>query len=419
MSDTFSSIWNAVHGHSQSVDPLLVQSWVRDTWREIAEARTWSWLRKRSRVYIPAPYTTGTVTIVYGSNLLTFSGATLSLDMEGRQFRLGTTGGIYNIQSVDTSAGTARLTLPWQDDVDGASAQSYRIFTAYITPPDSQFFAWLAVTDPSHRKRLRLHVNQETIDYHDANRQTTSIGPACLSGVDWTDSYAGRVYSTLRVVGSGPTPTATGTYVGAADALYVITITTGGAVDTAVFSYRKNSETTVSGVTVSSSGNILPEGVELTWPAGTYVLNNVFIVRVSARPQYGVPRYEIYPHPTAELVLPCLYATRVTDIDEPSFVLPYTMRGDVIKMGTLAKMARYPGTEQRPNPFAQLARAQHYEDKFNFALAELVTADDFIMETNVSDPTDSWEYSLLPWMSASGYGLYPTPEYDPRDNFLR
>lgn len=412
--DTFNSIWNEVHGHSKAVDPLLVQTWVRDTWREIAESRTWSWLRKKSLISIPAEYTTGTVTLTPGSTLVTFSGSTLSLSMVGLQFRAGHGGAIYDITDIDTVGGTAQIFPPWSGTTV-ITGHGFKIFTAYIVPPDLEFFAWIAVTDPKNRRRLRLHVNNESIDFHDSARLIHALGPACLSGLDWSRSYAGRIYPAIQILGTGPIATATGSYTGQTDSVFFVQITTGGVLDIAQFLWRKDNGTIYTNMTVSSSGNTLPEGIQLTWPAGTFVLGDAFYFRLSSRPQYGYPRYELYPHPHCAMVLPCTYATRVQDIDSPGFVLPYTMRGDVIKLGALAKMARYPGTDTRPNPFAQIARATSFEEKFQDAVAELNTADDYIMETNVSGPEDQWDHALLPWMNMSGAGLRPTQTSDPWD----
>lgn len=427
MQDTFESIWGEVHGHSLAVDPLLIQSWVRDTWREVGEARTWSWLRRRGTITCPLPYTTGTFAASPGDPTITFTGATLTLSMIGLQFRSGSTSGssgggsngvIYEITNVDIGAGTVQVYPPWCDTSSAVTGQSFKIFTAYITAPDPQFFSWLGVIDPSRRKRLRLHINNETIDYYDATRSMATGsrgGPACLSGLDWSRSFSGRVYPTLQVNGSGPSPSATGSYTGQTESLVVVKITTGGLPDVAVFSWRIDTQSTITGTVASSAGNTLPNGVTLSWPTSALVVNDVFVVRVSPRPLYGSPRYELYPHPTTAMTLPCTYSVRVQDIDESGFTLPYTMRGDVVKCGALAKMARYPGTNQNPNPFSQIARAQMLEDKFQWMLGGLVTADDYIMETNVMDQTDQYELALLPWMSTSGTGMRPTQDFDPLD----
>jgi hypothetical protein len=347
--------------------------------------------------------------------------------MIGRQFRSGsatggTTGGlngaIYEITNIDVGANTLQIFPYYSDSSTPSNGLSFKIFTAYAVPPDPDFFAWISVIDPSRRKRLRLHVNNDTIDYYDATRSMvlgSGGGPACLSGLDWSRSFSGRVYTALQVNGSGPRPVASGVYSGQTDSLFIIKITTGGLPDTAVFSWQKDTQTPVTGVVASSTGNILPDGISLTWPTSALVLGDIFVIRTSSRPQNGFPRYELYPHHTTNLMLPCTYTVRVQDVDEPGFTFPYTMRSDVVKCGALAKMARYPGTNQNPNPFAQIARAQMLEDKYQYMLAQLETSDDYIMETNVMDPTSTWELALLPWMTSSGTGLRPRADFDPRD----
>lgn len=419
MRDSFESIVGEVHGHSQAVDPLLVQSWVRDTWREIAESRTWSWLRRKTTMLVPAPYSTGTVTLTPDSTTVPLTGGTVSEAWIGRQFRRTTSDPIYDITSVNVGAGTFEIRPAWNSSAAVVTAQAYRVFTAYLTPPDSDFFAFISVVNPNRRRRLRLHVNQQTIDYHDPNRTSTSSSPACLSGLDWTVSYSGKVYPLLQVVGSGPKPVASGTYTGSTDSLYVVKVTTGGALETARFSYQKDSTGTLyTGQVVSATPSTLIEGVELTWPTGTYILNDVFVIRVSPRPSYGNPRYELYPHHSEQLQLQATYLIRTPDIDEPGFVLPYTIPGNVIKTGAMAKMARYPGTEERPNPYAQLARAQHYEEEFGVMLGDLNTQDEYIIAQNVLDGHEVYEEQLLPWMNGSGMGMRATAEYDPFDVIL-
>lgn len=431
--DQFDDIWNEVHGHSKAVDPLLVQSWVRDSWREIGEARTWSWLRKKLVISIPAPYSTGTVAVTSGSTLLTFTGAVLTQAMVGLQFRQGGSGSIYDVQSVDPVANTANIWPPFADNVSGGitTGLSYKLFTAYIVPPDSDFFSWIAVTDPNRRKRLRLHVNQETIDYHDASRSMavgSGGGPACLSGIDWTPSYSGKVFPTIPIFSfSNAVPASGGSYTGQTESVFIIRISVSGMLGVAQFTWQKDNGPVSGNVLTDIAGNVLQDNVYITFPSGVSFNDGVlvlgapdtFIVRVSPRANAGLPRYELYPHPTAAMTLNCTYSTRVHDIDEPGFTIPYTMRGDVIKLGALSRMARYPGTDQKPNPFSQVARANFMEQKFQDSVSQLVTADDFIMETNVMDGLDQLELALLPWMTTSGTGMRPTQEYDPMDGLIR
>lgn len=393
MADVFQEIVGVVHGHALAVDPSLIELWVRDTWREITRYCTWSFLRRQYQIVLPAPYATGTVALSPSSSTATFTGATLTQAHVGRQFRVGTNP-LHEIVSVDPTAGTAELFPDPAYLTAAVTGQSYKIFTAYLTPP-ADFFAWLNVRDIEHRHRIRLTTQLAEVDYHDP-RRTLGNRPAALLGYDWARASAGRVFPVLQVVGSGPEPVASGTYTGQSDSLYVLTIATGGAVDTATFTWSRDGGTPTT-LTCSSAGNSLSLGVGVEWPTGTYVLGDVFIVRVSSYSYPTLPRYELYPHHTAAQVLQALYAVWPGEIDEPGFVLPRPLTADVVELGALARMARFSGTDNKPNPSAQIARAQALETKFTDTLQSLSVSDQYIMQTWVDDNLEQWDEWGLPW----------------------
>jgi hypothetical protein len=395
--------------HSLAVDSELIRQWVIDVWSEVNRFRTWSHLRRRTSIIVPERYTTGTATYVPGSTTVTFAGSTLSASMIGRQLRRAAGEYIYDITDVDVGAGTCQIWPAWSSTTTTVTAQPFSIFTAYIIPPPD-FFSWLSVTDPSHRNRLRLHTPQETIDYWDSKRSMGST-PATLSGLDWTRSYSGRVYPTLRVSGSGPVPVSSGSYTGQSDALLVITIGTGGALDTATFTWQIDDGAYSSGAGVTTSGSegtVLPLGIGITWPTGVYVSGTVYVVRLSSVSSATLPRFELYPHATGPITLPALYSTYTPDIASDTFVLPRPLDPDVIKTGVLAKMARqFPGTDSKRNPFSQIGRAQALEAEFGAKLLQCSIMDDSIIETNVMD---TWPEAPLPWM-ADKYGQSQTEDY--------
>lgn len=397
MPNVYEEIIGTVHGHSLAVDPELIAVWVRDTWRDIARYCTWSFLRRRYNLIVPAPYTTGTVAMDPATNLITFTGATLTEGMVGRQFRLSTGYPIHDITWVDTAAGTARLDAAPAYLAAVVTGQSYRIFTAYVTPP-SDFLAWISVADPANRRRLRLHVAQQSIDFYDPKR-TAAQRPACLSGIDYTQQHAGRVFSALRVVGAGNVPRASGTYTGQNDGLYVITMTSTGAVGTAAFTWSKDGGTATTTVT-AEGGTSLAEGVFLDWPPGTYTFGNVFVVAVQARSYPQIARYELYPHASAAESYSALYSVWPGEIDEPGFVLPRPITADVLELGALGRMARYQGTDNKSNPAAQIARAQFYESRYDKVLGELSITDQYIIQSAVDDNLDALAEYDLPWLPA-------------------
>lgn len=394
--NTFQDIVGDVHAHALGIDSLLVEGWVRDAWMEIQRLRTWSHLRRQYQIVIPAPYTIGTATFTPGSQTVTIAGGGLvSASHIGRQLQRAVGEPFHDIVGADTGANTYTIFPEWNITTTQVTGQSFRVFTAYIAVP-SDFFAWMGVRDPDRRRRLSVHVTQDVIDRYDPRRSYGSR-PYCLSGVDWTRAYSGRVYSTVLVTQSAasPTPTAGGVYNGQYDALLVLRITGTGAVDTATFSYALNSDTPES-VTVSSSGNVLPNGVSLTWPTGTYTSGTVYAVRVSTNPTIGGPRYELYPHPTEAMVLVGTYSTIPVDIESDGWTVPMPLTGDIIALGAKDAMARYPGTAEKKNAYTQIARSTEFRDRFKEAVTRAEVMDDHVIEQNVFE-AEEWPFYLLPW----------------------
>lgn len=396
--DTFQAIVGDVHAHALGVDSLLIEGWVRDTWSEIERLRTWSHLRRQYQIVIPAPYTTGTATFTPGSQTVTIAGGgTVSTAHVGRQLQRARGEPIHEITAVDTTANTYTIFPEWSLTDTTVIGQGFRVFTAYISVPQD-FFCWLSVRDPSQRRRLNIYTTQDTLDRHDPKR---SYGgrPYCISGVDWARGYQGRVYSTLLVTqaGASPTPTAGGAYNGQYDATLVIRITGTGAVDTATFSYAINSDTPASMVT-SSAGNALPSGVSLSWPDGTYTSGTVYTVRLSTGTVLGKPRYEVYPHPDQLTVLTATYSTGPSDPEADGWTVPLPITGDVIALGAKDMMARmFPGTRDKPNPFAQIGRSTELRDRFMDAVNQMIVMDDYIITQNVQQMEESWPLYSMPW----------------------
>jgi hypothetical protein len=386
--NTFDAIVGDVHAHALGVDSLLIEGWVRDVWDEIERARTWSYLRRQYQIVIPAPYTTGTATLTPGSTTVTIANGVVSESWIGRQFQRSTGEPIHEITSVDTSADTIEIFPEWNLTTTVVSAQGYKVFTAYIVPPHD-FFCWISVRDTDRRRRLSVNVSQDTLDSYDPKRSHGSR-PVCLSGVDWTRRYGGRVYSAIRVAGTGPTPVLGGLYNGQSDALLILTIALGGARDTATFTYATDSGAASSAQVVSSSGNFLPNGVSITWPDSTYILGAVYVARLSSSSSPLVPRYEIYPHPAEAMVLNATYSIHTTAIDADGFVIPMPITGAIVKLGALDLMARWPGTREKPNPFAQIGRSTEFRERFEDALVQCMTLDNYIIEQNITQAEDDW-----------------------------
>lgn len=107
----------------------------------------------------------------------------------------------------------------------------------------------------------------------------------------------------------------------------------------------------------------------------------------------GLPRYEIWPHVTSDYVLPYLYVSRATDLEDSGASLPTYLRGDVLLEMALAEAAKWPGpSEDKKNPYFNLNLAKMHETKAEFMIAELERQDDEVSMQNYIV-----SYTTMPW----------------------
>lgn len=87
--------------------------------------------------------------------------------------------------------------------------------------------------------------------------------------------------------------------------------------------------------------------------------------------------YEAYPHPTAAQVYQMSYYRQASRLAETASLQGVLAdRGDVIQEGALARVARWPGTEQRKNPYFNAGLADRHEAKFKEFIQTLDVQDD-------------------------------------------
>lgn len=91
----------------------------------------------------------------------------------------------------------------------------------------------------------------------------------------------------------------------------------------------------------------------------------------------GRVTYEAWPRPTAAGTYLLRYFLRTDTLDDdtllPGVIATYT---DVLKQGALAEAAQWPGTEQRKNPYFNLALARELKAQFYTACKEVDVMDD-------------------------------------------
>lgn len=410
--DTFTTVWNRVQLRVPAAGPDLCQDVVRDAFNQLAERRQWSWLTGSSAFYPPIYTMTGTVSVTSGSAVVTGAGSNFSSDMTGKQLRVGALGGsaypTYTIAQY-VSATSVVLDRPWVGA--SLSAQAYTVFQCYFTAP-ADFASFYSVINPTGNYRLNHNATQAELDSYDPQRSQSGISFA-MAFYDYTQNRQGTVAPTLQVHGSGPAPisaTALG-YSYPADSIYSIEITTGGAVGASDFSWKQDDGVTQGAAVATDSNPIdLSNGVQVYFPAGVYVLGDVFVIRCSADWTSGLPRYEMWPRPiSTSYVYPFLYSKKLPDLSDDNPQLPpfIARRGDVLLEMALVNLALWPGTANQPNAYRDPGVSNLHRVNAERMIYELEKKDD---EIAIKDLQYSGLPFMGPWRDGSwlqSHAMYP------------
>lgn len=367
---------------------------------------------KTSSFFAPNYTTTGTMSVISGSAVFTGSGTVFTSDMTGKQIRLGSIGGsaypTYTIMQVVSSL-VVVVDRGWSGPT--LTGQQYQVFQCYFpVPSDFQYF--YSVTNPTANYRLNHLATEAEFDSYDPQRSQSGIAFA-LAFYDYTQNLSGTIAPTVQVHGSGAVPvstTATG-FSYPTDSLYSLEITTGGTVGNAIFKWSQdNGVTQAQGVLSDSNPLDLSNGVEVFFPAGTYVLGDVFVIACQANAVSGVPRYEMWPRPIgAPYAYPFIYAAKLPALSDDQPQLPefVARRGDVlIEMG-LTNLALWPGTPDKPNAYRDPGVSMMHRNTAEKMIYELEKKDD---ETGTKDLTYQGLPFMGPWLDGSWlqtHALYP------------
>ena len=99
----------------------------------------------------------------------------------------------------------------------------------------------------------------------------------------------------------------------------------------------------------------------------------------------GLPRYELWPHPTSEYCYPFMYEGRAADLQDPGAALPRYIRGDVLMELALADAARWPRpSTDKPNPYYNLRLAEMHQIRAERMLLQLELQDDNTYEYDLT-----------------------------------
>lgn len=413
--DNFTTLWNRLRARASAIDALLCQDIVKDSYAYFAHKRNWSWRRKAATIAPKAFSVVDTISVTGNSAVATSSLGAFTQDMVGAQLRIsGVTFPLYTIVRY-VSAFSVMMDRPWAGS--NQTAVNYDVLQAYFTVP-SDFQEFYSVVNPSENYRLWTNLTQSQLNIFDPQR--TQYGSSY--GVAYLDTFSdlsGQVDNVLRVRGSSasPAPIATsdqGGFQSPESLTYVVRVSTGGAVGTCAFEWfiAQYPDVTATVPVLDSNPIDLSNGVQLYFPAGTYVLNDTFVVNCTPAPaSIAYNRYEFWPRPTGGVrVYPYLYITKLQELSDVSPNLPNQIntRGDVILEIALSKAAMYPGTSTSANPYFNMAVARAHAAKAEELINQLEMLDNDLAQEDFRYTTPP--YYPAPWNDGSWqqrHAIYP------------
>lgn len=193
MADTFLDFYNEIQGYAgEALDVSLAQTLVQRAHREILEARSWSFLFEEGVLQAPDAITAGAVTVTQFSKTVTcdatakaaLNAADNTVSLGSRQFRVGATNRIYNIDSYNT--GTGVITLKETYTEASGAGSGYTVFKCYYSPPVKNevngvidFLRFISVRDLVNGRSLKLGVQKQEIDRRDPFR-TSAVQPVAV-----------------------------------------------------------------------------------------------------------------------------------------------------------------------------------------------------------------------------------------------
>lgn len=179
-----------LQGNVPNIDAALARTLVQDAWGDVRRIGGWSWQYMQTGFTVPGLLSTGTVTLTFGSPLVTgnalASAAWATASQYGslltqRQFRSGGVSGagtIYDILSVSFAVPTAAvitLDRPFSDPLSTMpgplAGQAYSIYQPYIPAPVADFSRWLSVLDIANSGWLLTRGDRRQVNIANPQRQ--------------------------------------------------------------------------------------------------------------------------------------------------------------------------------------------------------------------------------------------------------
>jgi hypothetical protein len=197
----------------------------------------------------------------------------------------------------------------------------------------------------------------------------------------------------LQVNGSGPSIGSSGYYSGPNNALFRVEILAGGIAGTATFQWFKDDGSASPATTSSVIGSpqYLQDNVSVYFPAdgSVFVSGDIFIIQALAGSNPGTPRYEIWPHQTAEYTYPYLYWRKYPDVSDPGVTIPRQLDTVLLQERALADAAKWPGPTGKTNSYYRLELSDRHMKQYEYLLneADRNDAETFMIDTQYQEVT--------------------------------
>lgn len=186
----FVDLYSRLTGMITGLSPRLAQTFINYAWRDLLNAREWSFLIAEGGFDAPLLINAGTVNVTQNSASVvadTTAGAALNAvvaatpALTARQFRVGQGGSLYNITAWNNGTRTLTLDRPFLEP-SNATAQ-YSVYQCYFPPPPQakqtsglyDFARYTSIKDPINGFPLSTETGMAWLDWRDPQRNVADL----------------------------------------------------------------------------------------------------------------------------------------------------------------------------------------------------------------------------------------------------
>jgi len=163
----FGQILGRVNGYATHASSAVIANLINNVVRRVYDRRYWYGNFRMGYINVPGYYSTGTISLTQGSNIVTGTGTTFTPSMVGQQLRTGFTYPIYTIKGfVDATHLTLDPLTPWGPP--SVSNTGYFITKYWYSFPNIKFF--YSIVNLQLQFRMATNIPASLLDNWDPAR---------------------------------------------------------------------------------------------------------------------------------------------------------------------------------------------------------------------------------------------------------